>query len=79
MEQIPPIVRFARIVRTADSYEEFFLACMADDEMSALLDRLSCAWLSPGGRCAEPISSADLYGQLKKMCEDIENAEFVGA
>ena len=79
MEQISPIVRFARIVRAADSYEEFLLTCMADDEMSALLDRLSCAWLSPGGTYAESISSADLYGQLKKMCEDIENAELVGA
>jgi hypothetical protein len=77
-EKDPIIVKFARTVREATSYEEFFLVCMADDEMSALLDRLTACFVMPGSRCAEEISPSDLYKSLRKMVEDVEAYEGSG-
>ena len=74
-EKDPIIVKFVRVVREATSYEEFYLECMADDEMSALLDRLSSCFVMPGSRCAEEVSPSDLYASLRKMVDDVEAYE----
>lgn len=66
------INRFAETVRQSSSYEEFYLECMADDEMSALLDRLSACYLAPGGRVAGRISPHELYKSLKSLTEDVD-------
>jgi hypothetical protein len=71
-EEDPVIVKFARAVGEAASYEEFYLKCMADDEMSALLDKLTACFVMPGSRCAEEISPSVLYKSLKKMVDDVE-------
>ena len=77
-EKDPIIVKFARAVKEATSYEEFFLVCMADDEMSALLDRLTACFVLPGSRCAEEISPSNLYKSLRKMVDDVEAYEGPG-
>lgn len=77
-EKDPIIVKFARAVKEATSYEEFFLMCMADDEMSDLLDRLTACFVLPGSRCAEEISPPDLYASLRKMVDDVEAYEGPG-
>lgn len=74
-EKVPVIVKFARTVKEATSYEEFFLVCMADDEMSVLLDRLTARFVMPGSRCAEEISPSALYASLRKMVENVEAYE----
>ena len=66
------IVKFARAVLEATSYEEFFLKCKADDEMSTLLNELTACFVMPGSRCAKEISPSDLYALLKKTVDDVE-------
>lgn len=77
-EKDPIIVKFARAVKEAASYEEFFLVCMADDEMSAFLDRLTACYLAPGSRMAEEVSPHELYLSLRKIVDDVEAYEGPG-
>ena len=74
-EKDPIIVKFARTVREATSYEEFYLECMADDEMSAFLDKLSSCYLAPGSRVAEEVSPHELYRSLRSLVEDVDGQQ----
>ena len=71
----PIIVRFYRLATESSSYEEFFLKCKADDEISALLNGLTACFVMPGSRRAEEISPSDLYALLKKTVDDVKAYE----
>lgn len=68
-ENISIEFRFARLVRESGSYEEFFLECMADMEISELLDRITEHWVPPGEYCEKRITVSELYVILKNMAK----------
>ena len=61
------INRFAMTVSRSSSYEEFYLKCMADDEMSAFLGKLSIFYLASDGKTAEDVSPLGLYKLFKGL------------
>ena len=68
-EDISIELRFVQLVRESDSYEEFFLECMADMEISELLDRITGHWVPPGEHCEKTVTTSELYVILKNMAE----------
>lgn len=63
------IGRFVKIVKESSSYEEFLLACRADEKLSNLLDKLCSCWVGDDGRLGE-ITPSELYGTLKAKQEE---------
>ena len=68
-EAAMPELRLVRLVKKSGSYEEFFLECMADMEISELLDRITGHWVPPGEHCEKTVTVSELYAILKNMAK----------
>ena len=68
-ETVMPELRLVRLVKKSSSYEEFFLECMADIEISELLDRITGHWVPPGEHIEKMITVSELYVILKNMAK----------